>query len=110
MDALLGNEVSGLLLCRKDGARVAFLAEQIARIEGENGLKYLRTNSGEGVGVDSVEVFADAVAVLPPPRLMLAGIGGSLYGFVSVSGALYPVLRVNEFARFLLHQQAGATP
>lgn len=112
--------VTGLLLCRAAENRFAFLAEHVSTIEPyragaaphanavfavkATGGKILRHASGAGVGVDSVEVNGDDVALLPPPSLMLAGVGGSLYGFVALEQALYPVLRLSEFARFL-HSQ-----
>ncbi|MFL5320996.1 MAG: hypothetical protein ACJ790_15140 [Myxococcaceae bacterium] len=101
MDVLPSTEVTGLLLCRHGGDRLAFLANQVERIELREGEKFLCAPGGEGVGVESVEVHSESVSLLPTPRLMSAGIGGSLYGFVSVSEALYPVVRVTEFARFL---------
>lgn len=130
MDAAFPTQsVTGLLLCHVAQNRFAFLAEHVSSIEayrsdgaphaskiydlenisGTAG-KILRHASGAGVGVDSVEVLSDDVPLLPSPRLMLAGVGGSLYGFVSLADGLYPVLRLSEFARYLASHASGTKP
>lgn len=82
------------------------IAPHAAELFGADDLKgkVLRHASGAGVGVDMVEVHSDSAELLPPPRLLLAGLGGSLYGFVALQKTLYPVLRLSEFARFLYSQ------
>lgn len=101
MEGLFATQVTGLLLCRKGEERLAFLAEHVSGIEAAAKGKLLRAPNGEGVGVDAVEVFGEQISLMPPPRLMAGELGGSLYGFVTIHETLYPVFRVNEFARFL---------
>ncbi len=53
------------------------------------------------MGVDSVEILQDALPLLPAPAMLRAELGGALKGFVSAHGALYPVLMLTEFSRFV---------
>ena len=109
--------VTGLLLCRAANNRFAFLAAHVASIEAfrpgvvphasrvfeveGTGGKIIRHASGLGIGVDTLEVHGEEAPLLPAPRLILAGVGGSLYGFVALNGGLYPVLRLSEFVRYI---------
>ncbi|MBI3183383.1 MAG: protein CrdC [Myxococcales bacterium] len=123
------DQVSGLVLCRAGGHRLAFPAQQVAAIRpwsgGEadgadastsvarcgharlafglesGGSKVVLADSGHGVVVDALEVYQDALPLLPPPGLVLGGAGGALRGFVSVKEELFPVLRLAEFSRYL---------
>lgn len=122
---MVDESVTGLLLCQAASNRFAFLAQHVSSIEtwrpgggaphaanafdvqGHLG-KIVRHASGAGVGVDAVEVHGEDVPLLPAPRVILAGVGGSLYGFVTLEDKLYPVLRLSEFARFLQHREAAS--
>lgn len=122
-EAFPTQTVTGLLLCQAATNRFAFLAEHVSTIEpyregaaphasvmfnqtSSTG-KIVRHASGAGVGVDWLEVHGEDVPLLPPPRLMLAGVGGSLYGFVALTQGLFPVLRLADFARYLSSYSAG---
>jgi len=107
----------GLVLCRTAEHRLAFGAAQVGSIELTSSRrapnaraawklpdapgKVLISETGDGVTVDALEVFSDAVALMPPPGVMVGGAGGSLRGFVTINDELWPVLRLAEFSRFL---------
>jgi hypothetical protein len=111
--------VAGWVLCRAGGFRVAFAAHQVLSVEawhvggppapharaafrlGAADGRMLISETGEVVVVDALEVFPDALPLLPVPPMLTRRAGGSLRGFVSVNKDLYPVLRLSEFSRFL---------
>jgi len=113
-----GEQITGVLLCRAGGRRLAFPALQVAAVEawqeGE-ALPHARhpfpehaargrvliSLTGDGVVVDAIEVFQEAVPLLPAPPLLLRGVGGSLQGFATILQELWPVLRLAEFSQYL---------
>ena len=113
-----GEQISGVLLCRAGGRRLAFPAMQVAAVEswleGE-ALPHARhpfpehaargrvliSLTGDGVVVDAIEVFQETVALLPAPPLLERGVGGSLQGFASIRQELWPVVRLAEFSQYL---------
>lgn len=114
----------GLLLCRAAGHRLAFPATQVVAVEhwsAADGFPHARsaygalpekgrtliTETGEAVAVDSVEVMAETLTVMPPPAILQHGLGGSLTGFCSARDALWPVLDVFTFSRFLSSRSSG---
>jgi hypothetical protein len=111
--------VAGLLLCRAADGRLAFRARDVVAVEAwaegserapharlafgyspERG-RALVSSTGDAVGVDEVQVFADPVHVLSPPGLLRNALGGSLSGFVRAKDQLWPLLSLVEFSRFL---------
>ena len=116
------DQVSGLLLCRVGPHRLAFPAGQVLSIESslpgtafpharsafdlqaEPG-RVLLTEAGEAVTVDSLEVHPDQVTLMPAPRMLAAGAGGSLRGFVAVRDQLWPLHNLIGFARYLTHRE-----
>jgi hypothetical protein len=115
--------VSGTLLCHAGAHRIAFPAVDVAVIDapglhsgrsrsarqafGEpaGASRVLLAPSGETVGVDTLEIDAEAYRVLPASPVLQLLAGGSLLGFISVRGVLWPLVRLVEFERFL----AGAS-
>src|SRR5262245_23205992 len=120
----MDSTVAGLLLCRAADGRLAFRARDVVAVEAwaegserapharlafgfspERG-RALVSASGDAVGVDEVQVFAEPVAVLLPPGLLLTALGGSLSGFVHAKDSLWPLLKLVEFSRFLALPEA----
>lgn len=115
----MSARLSGTLLCRAGDNRVAFVAQEVATIESPStfgGLagsashafreasvtgRILVAISGEGVGVDTLEIDAEPRALLPAPVVLARLAGCSLKGFIQVRGALWPVMSLVEFGRFL---------
>lgn len=118
-----GLRVSGILLCHAGTNRIAFPAVDVAVIDapglhagrsrsarqafGEptGASRVLLAPSGETVGVDALEIDAELHRVLPPSPVLERVAGGSLLGFISVRGELWPLVRLVEFEHFL----AGAS-
>jgi hypothetical protein len=114
-----GSRIAGMLLCQAGAERVAFAAHEVATIEspttfgGRAGSarwafgeaaraeRILVAATGEAVGVDALEIDAEPLAVLPPPLLLGQLAGGSLRGFVQARGALWPLMSLVDFGRFL---------
>jgi hypothetical protein len=115
--------VAGLLLCQAADGRLAFRARDVVAVEAwsegterapharlafgfspERG-RALVSASGDAVGVDEVQVFAEPVAVLQPPGLLRTALGGSLSGFIHAKDRLWPLLRLVEFSRFLAQSE-----
>jgi hypothetical protein len=114
-----GSRISGMLLCQTGSARLAFAAQEVASIESSREIpravgaarqafgeaagseRVLLADSGEAVSVDTVELDAEPVPLLPVPALMGRIAGGSLRGFVQVRGKLWPLVALVEFGRFL---------
>ncbi|WNG38691.1 protein CrdC [Archangium minus] len=113
------RSVTGMLLCRAGANRVAFAAHEVATIESpstfggragcanqafDGGLgseRILVAATGEAVGVDALEIDSEPLTVLPAPALLGRVAGGSLRGFVQVRGALWPMMSLVDFGRFL---------
>jgi hypothetical protein len=113
------RSITGMLLCRAGHQRVAFSAHEVATIEspstfgGQAGSacqafgadtaaeRILVAASGEAVGVDALEIDSEPLALLPAPALLARVAGGSLRGFVQVRGALWPLMSLVDFGRFL---------
>jgi hypothetical protein len=113
------SEQGGVVLCRAGAHRLAFFARQVVAIElwGKGGRRVehareafalppesgrlLMAEGGFGVVVDAVEVAAEPPALMPAPLLLLGEAGGSVRGFLSMGGELWPVLRLPEFSRYL---------
>jgi hypothetical protein len=111
--------LTGTLLCHAGPHRIAFPALDVAVIDapalhagrsrsarqafGEPtaSARVLLAPSGETVGVDALEIDAEEHQVLPMPALLQRVAGGSLLGFLSVRGELWPLVRLVEFERFL---------
>jgi hypothetical protein len=114
--------VSGLLLCRAGPHRLAFPASQVAGIEATSSLacpqarhayalpsapgRVLMTEEGAALAVDAVEVSPEPLPVMPAPAMVKRHAGGSVFGFVTVQDALWPVLKLREFSHFLQRQGA----
>ena len=112
------GRLTGILLCRAGEHRLGFAAIQVVAVEpwteGEpvpharQGFalaaargRVLVSESGDSLGVDAIEVFREATDLMPPPRILVGGMGGSLRGFVRVKEKLWPILGLAEFSRFL---------
>ncbi|PTL78744.1 protein CrdC [Vitiosangium sp. GDMCC 1.1324] len=113
------RSITGLLLCRAGAHRVAFAAHEVATIESPStfgGLagcasqafggacgaeRILVAATGEAVGVDALEIDPEPMALLPAPGVLAQVAGGSLSGFVQVRGALWPLMSLAGFGRFL---------
>jgi len=110
--------VAGLLLCRAADGCLAFRARDVASVEAWAASKRwpharvafgfspqpgraLVAAEGEGVGVDEVTVFAEPSSVLATPALLERALGRSIAGFVFARDRLWPLLKLEEFARFL---------
>jgi hypothetical protein len=117
-----GSRLTGTLLCRAGEDRVAFAAHEVDTIESpttfggragwasprraeEPGAhatgRILVASTGEAVGVDAVAIDAEPLTMLPAPRVLSRMAGGSLRGFIQVRGALWPVMSLVHFGRFL---------
>jgi hypothetical protein len=114
-----GSRIAGLVLCQAGTCRVAFAAQEVVAIEAARGFagggsparqafgepggaeRVLLAAGGEVVGVDALEIDAEPLAVLPAPALLRRVAGGSLRGFVLARGALWPLISLAEFGRFL---------
>lgn len=117
--AMGSRSVTGMLLCRAGADRVAFAAHEVATIEspstfgGRAGCasqgfggavgseRILVAATGEAVGVDALEIDPEPLTLLPVPGLLGRVAGGSLRGFVQVRGALWPLMSLVDFGRFL---------
>jgi hypothetical protein len=53
------------------------------------------------VGVDTLEIEAESVYVMPLPELLDCVAGGSLVGFILARGEFWPLVRLVEFERYL---------
>ena len=114
------RQLTGTLLCRAGEDRVAFAAHEVDTIEspttfgGRAGWacrtcpeaphasgRILVAGTGEAVGVDALEIDAEPLVLLPTPGLLSRVAGGSLRGFIQVRGALWPVMSLVHFGRFL---------
>ena len=116
---MAGLRVSGTLLCHAGAHRIAFPAVDVAVIDapalhagrlrsarqafGESGgaFRVLLAPSGETVGVDALEIDSEMHRVLPMSPLMARMAGGSLLGFLSIRGVLWPLVRLVEFEHYL---------
>jgi hypothetical protein len=114
-----GSRIAGMLLCQAGTGWVAFAAQEVASIESSREIprvvgaarqafgepagseRVLLSDSGEAVAVDTVELEAEPLPLLPVPPLMRRIAGGSLRGFVQVRGRLWPLVALVEFGRFL---------
>src|SRR6218665_490839 len=115
----MSSRLSGTLLCRAGDDRVAFAAQEVATIESPstfgglagsasrafNGAsvtgRILVAVSGESVGGGTLAIDAGPPSLLPAPGLLARIAGGSLKGFIQVRGALWPVMSLVDFGRFL---------
>ena len=113
------RSVTGMLLCRAGANRVAFAAHEVATIESPSTFggtagsaragfgmpsgaeRILVAATGEAVGVDALEIDSEPLTLLPAPALLCRVAGGSLRGFVQVRGALWPMMSLVDFGRFL---------
>ena len=109
----------GLLLCEVGGARFAVAAAEVVAIEpagapgaevqpaqaafGGDGVarRLLVTGEGSRVGVDGVELEAEAGGLLGLPRPLAGLAGGSVRGFVEARGRLWPLLGLVPFEHYL---------
>lgn len=122
-----GSRIAGTLLCQAGTERVAFSAHEVATIEspttfggraslacqafGESARaeRILVAATGEAVGVGALEIDAEPLAVLPVPVLLGRLAGGSLRGFVQARGALWPLMSLVDFGRYLAPLSQEAT-
>ncbi|MCP3099927.1 protein CrdC [Myxococcus sp. K15C18031901] len=111
------SPVRGMLLCHAGAHRLAFLAHEVLAIAAAAGeeaasarlafrspagaTRVLVAASGGAVGVDTLEIDAEAHPVLPAPPVAVRASGGSLRGFVLARGVLWPLMGLVEFERFL---------
>jgi hypothetical protein len=63
--------------------------------------------TGDGVVVDAIEVFQEAVALLAAPPLLPRVAGGSLHGFATIRQELWPVLKLAEYSQYLASQEGA---
>ena len=116
---MLGRRVAGTLLCHAGSHRVAFAADEVAVIESvgdrpgrfqsarqafgddAGAERVLVAPSGEAVGVDTLEIEAESIYVMPLPELLEPVAGGSLVGFILARGEFWPLVRLVEFERYL---------
>jgi hypothetical protein len=115
-----GSRIAGMLLCQAGAERVAFSAHEVATIESPSTFggyagsarqayeggdaraeRILVSATGEAVGVDTLEIDAESLSVLPAPALLGRVAGGSLRGFVQARGMLWPLMSLVDFGRFL---------
>ena len=114
----LAEQITGVVLCRAGGRRLAFPASQVAAVEAwQEGEplpharhpfaqhaprgRVLISLTGDGVVVDAIEVFQEAVPLLRAPRLLPRVAGGSLHGFATIRQELWPVMRLAEYSQYL---------
>ncbi len=108
--------VEGLVLCRVGADRLAVRAREVSGIELPHAsapyagagftpgavrpadAKLLRA-AGGGLVVDSVEVHAERLPLLPVPGVLARAWGGALTGFVEAGGALWPIVSLEVLAR-----------
>lgn len=112
------EQITGVLLCRAGGRRLAFAAAEVAAVEpwqdGEplpharhpfadhaSRGRVLISLTGDGVVVDAIEVFQEPVTVLAAPPMLQTQAGGSLQGFATIRQELWPLLRLAEFSLYL---------
>ncbi len=118
------QQISGVLLCRAGGRRIAFPASQVAAVEawregeplpharhpfpqhGPRG-RVLISLTGDGVVVDAIEVFQEPVALMDAPPLLPRVAGGSLQGFATIRQELWPVLRLVEYSQYLASMEGA---
>ena len=113
------ERIDGLLLCRAGTHRLAFPAAQVVAVESFDPVleaphartafalepargRTLIAETGEAVVVDEVSVMQDSAALLITPAIAQARVGGALRGFVHARDALWPVLNLAGFSRFLV--------
>lgn len=116
-------ELEGLVLCRVGDHRLAFPASSVVQISdwvlGGIPTPHARAafalpavdgrcveDGRGGLVVDSLEISTDRVSLLPVPAMLLGAVGGSLRGFIVLSGELCPVLALTEFTQFLARAEA----
>jgi hypothetical protein len=114
----LGDRVEGLVVCKVGDFRLAFPANTVTRIsdwlvgdapapQSRKAFKLPPINGrlveeqGGGLVVDSLEISAERVPLLPVPAILMGEVGGSLQGFIELGGELCPVLSVADFSRYL---------
>jgi len=105
-----------MLLCHAGSGRLAFLAHEVLAIAAgaevatsarlafrapAGASRVLVSPTGGAVGVDALEIDAEAHPVLPAPPVAVRASGGSLRGFVLARGVLWPLVGLVEFERFL---------
>jgi hypothetical protein len=107
--------IEGLVLCRVGDDRLAVRALEVNAFEPFDfaadyaGARFSSgaTAPGDGkvlrhrdvrLAVDSVEVHAERVALLPVPPVLARVWGGALTGFVEAAGQLWPVVSLERFA------------
>ncbi|MCE9667971.1 protein CrdC [Myxococcus stipitatus] len=111
------SPVRGMLLCHAGSHRLAFLAHEVLAIAAASAeaatsarlafrapagaSRVLVSPTGGAVGVDALEIDAEAHPVLPAPPVAVRASGGSLRGFVLARGVLWPLVGLAEFERFL---------
>ncbi|MCP3057615.1 protein CrdC [Myxococcus sp. K38C18041901] len=116
--------VRGMLLCHAGPHRLAFLAHEVLSITSPGkedaasarlafrasagASRVLVATSGGAVGVDALEIDAEAHPLLPAPLVAVRASGGSLRGFVLARGELWPLLGLADFERFLRRLMGGA--
>lgn len=110
--------IEGLVVCRVGDERLAFRAASVGQIAdwavGDVPSPHARAafalppangrrleDRGHTLVVDSLEIASDAVPLMPVPTMLLGAVGGALHGFVVLSGQLYPLLGIPEFAAWL---------
>ncbi|MGV3624881.1 MAG: hypothetical protein ACO1OB_28940 [Archangium sp.] len=105
--------IEGVVLCQVAGHRLAVRAQEVSSFdEGELGAPYaghgfdassvmpegarLLRHHGNGLVVDSVEVHAERLELLPVPRVISNVWGGALAGFIQVAGQLWPLVALDR--------------
>ena len=110
--------IEGLVMCRVGDHQIAFPAASVGSIEQWEpggvpapsarvafGLQpasgKLLVHGGFSLVVDTLEIVAEQVRLMPAPSLLAGAIGGSLRGFVSPAQSLVPLLGLAEFSTFV---------
>ncbi|QSQ14247.1 protein CrdC [Myxococcus landrumensis] len=118
------SPVRGMLLCHAGPHRLAFAAHEVVSITSPGGeaaasaalafrappgaSRVLVATSGGTVGVDALEIDSETHWLMPVPGVVASASGGSLRGFVLARGALWPLLGLADFERFLRGLPRGA--
>lgn len=105
--------IEGVVLCHVAGHRLAVRAQEITSFdEGDvhspyaghgfdassvmpEGARLLR-HHGSGLVVDSVEVHAERLSLMPVPRVLANAWGGAISGFIEVAGQLWPLIALDR--------------
>lgn len=107
--------IEGVVLCQVGAHRLAVRAHEVTSFDDSDGsapyagvgfeatavspvhARLLR-HHGAGLVVDSVEVNAEQLRLMPVPSVLTSLWGGALSGFVEVGGHLWPLVSLQRLA------------